>query len=93
MAEEDGLVALQGLYSDLVAFSEKRLQDIDRLVNELDGRIEEFRVLLDKKSKADASRRVLQEGMLCAELHFDIPSCRSISRVTASLKAHMPGII
>jgi nuclear pore complex protein Nup205 len=62
MAEEDGLLALQGLHSDLLAFSENRLQDIERLVNELDNRIEEFRALLDKKSKADASRRKLGEG-------------------------------
>ncbi|KIV99428.1 uncharacterized protein PV09_08860 [Verruconis gallopava] len=62
MAEEDGLLALQGLHSDLLAFSENCLNDIERLVNELDGRIEEFRSLLDKKGKADASRRKLQEG-------------------------------
>jgi hypothetical protein len=64
MADEDGLLALQGLHSDLVAFSEHRLQDIERLVNELDGRIEEFRTLLDKKGKSDASRKQLQDGKL-----------------------------
>jgi nuclear pore complex protein Nup205 len=64
MAEVDGLLALQGLHSDLLAFSENRLQDIERLVNELDGRIEEFRALLDKQGKADASRRKLSEGIL-----------------------------
>lgn len=69
MAEEDGLVALQGFHSDLVAFSENRLQDIERLVNELDGRIEEFRALLDKKGKADASRKLLQDGASTMALH------------------------
>jgi hypothetical protein len=65
MAEEDGLLALQGLHSDLLAFSENRLQDIERLVNELDSRVEEFRSLLDKKGKADASRKRLNEGTYC----------------------------
>lgn len=69
MAEEDGLLALQGLHSDLVAFSENRLQDIERLVNELDSRIEEFRALLDKKGKADASRKQLQDGMYRSPPH------------------------
>lgn len=70
MAEEDGLLALQGLHSDLIAFSENRLQDIERLVNELDSRIEEFRELLDKKGKADASRKKLQEGASFYCRHF-----------------------
>ena len=63
MAEDDGLLALQGLHSDLLAFSENRLQDIDRLVTELDSRIDEFRQLLDKKSKSETSRKKLGEGM------------------------------
>lgn len=63
MAEEDGLLALQGLHSDLVAFSENRLQDIERLVGELESRIEEFRSLLDKQSKSNASRQKVQTGM------------------------------
>ena len=63
MAEEDGLLALQGLHSDLVAFSENRLQDIERLVGELESRIEEFRSLLDKQSKSNTSRQKVQSGM------------------------------
>ena len=62
MAEEDSLLALQGLHSDLIAFSENRLQEVDRLISELDSRIDEFRELLDKKAKNDASRRELQKG-------------------------------
>ena len=62
MAEEDSLFALQGLHSDLIAFSENRLPDLQRLLVELDGRIEEFRALLDKKGKSDASRTQLHNG-------------------------------
>ena len=62
MADEDGLLALQGLHNDLIAFSDNRLQDIERLVNELDSRVEEFRALLDKNGKTDASRRQVQTG-------------------------------
>jgi hypothetical protein len=62
MAEEDTLNALQGLHRDLLAFCENRLHDIDRLVEELDGRIEEFRELLDKNPKSDQSRQKLSQG-------------------------------
>jgi nuclear pore complex protein Nup205 len=62
MAEADSLEALQGLHRDLLAFCENRLQDIDRLVEELESRIEEFRGLLDKKPKAEQSRRQLSQG-------------------------------
>lgn len=62
MAEEDGLQALQGLHSDLEAYCGNRLRDIDRLVGELESRIDEFRELLDHKTKSEASRRRLLEG-------------------------------
>lgn len=75
MAEEDGLLALQDLHSDLLAFSENRLQDIERLVNELDTQIEEFRTLLDKNGKGDASRKRLNEGTL----EMRRPSKRGVS--------------
>ncbi|TID18729.1 hypothetical protein E2P81_ATG05711 [Venturia nashicola] len=62
MAEEDTLDALQGLHRDLLAFCENRLQDIDRLVQELEGRIDEFRALLDKKPKNDKSRQEISKS-------------------------------
>lgn len=62
MAEEDTLDALQGLHRDLLAFCENRLQDIDRLVEELEGRIDEFRALLDKKPKNDKSRQEISKS-------------------------------
>lgn len=62
MAEEDTLDALQGLHRDLLAFGENRLQDIDRLVEELEGRIDEFRALLDKKPKNDHSRQQISKS-------------------------------
>lgn len=60
--EEDGLLALQGLHSDLVAFAENRLPDIERLLVELDSRVEEFRALLDQQGKSEASKKKLGEG-------------------------------
>jgi nuclear pore complex protein Nup205 len=62
MADDDTLDALQGLHRDLLAFCENRLQDIDRLVEELEGRIDEFRGLLDKKPKNDQSRQQLSKS-------------------------------
>lgn len=63
MAQVDSLDALQGLHQDLLAFSDNRLNDIDRLVGELRNRIDEFRALLDHKRKNDQSRRQLSQRM------------------------------
>jgi nuclear pore complex protein Nup205 len=64
MAEADSLDALQGLHQDLLAFRDNRLQDIDRLVDELKKRIEEFRGLLDRKPKSNESRQKLSQSTL-----------------------------
>ena len=61
--EQDDLEALQGLHQDLIAVSNSQLRNVDRLWNELDARIEEFRQLLDKPRKNDASREMLSSGM------------------------------
>jgi len=63
MAANDSLEALQGLHRDLLALSENRLKAIERLLGELESRIDEFRNLLDKKSKSDLSRQKLSKGM------------------------------
>ena len=62
MAATDGLEGLQGLYNDLLSLSENRLPVVERLLEELEARVEEFRQLLDKKSKNDSSRNKLNSG-------------------------------
>jgi nuclear pore complex protein Nup205 len=58
----ESLERLQGLYEDLVAFSETRLANIERLWLELEASIEDFRKLLDKPPKSNASRQALATG-------------------------------
>ena len=62
MDEDDTLVKLQGLQADLVAFSESRLLNLERLWAELEGSIADFRRLLDKQQKNDRSRQALKAG-------------------------------
>lgn len=62
MASNDNLEALEGLHRDVLAASENRLKAIERLAEELESRIEEFRAFLDQKSKNDTSRKKLVEG-------------------------------
>jgi len=64
MADHEGLAGLRGLHQDLLALEESRLRNIDRLWAELEARINEFRELLDKPAKNDASRKTLQSGEL-----------------------------
>jgi len=63
MTANDSLEALQGLHRDLLALSENRLNAIERLLGELESRIDEFRNLLNKKPKSDLSRQKLSKGM------------------------------
>ncbi|KAF7512175.1 hypothetical protein GJ744_002337 [Endocarpon pusillum] len=60
----ESLERLQGLYQDLVAFSETKLANIERLWLELEASIEDFRQLLDKPLKNNASRESLMTGKL-----------------------------
>ena len=62
MAEEEGLIGLRGLHQDLIDLEASRLRNIDRLWADLERRVGEFRQLLDKPSKNDASRKALQSG-------------------------------
>lgn len=64
MAADGKLEALQGLQRDLLALSENRLIAIERLLLELDARLDEFCNLLDKKPKNDASRQKLSQGTI-----------------------------
>ena len=62
MAEIDSLEALQGLQRDLLALTASQLPTVERLWAELESQIDEFRKLLDKPRKNDASRRTLTSG-------------------------------
>lgn len=64
MADTDSLEALQGLHRDLLALSEARLPNIERLWAELLARVDEFKKLLDKPRKNDRSREALKKGAL-----------------------------
>jgi Nuclear pore complex scaffold, nucleoporins 186/192/205 len=60
----ESLERLQGLYQDLIAFSNTKLANIERLWLELDASIEDFRKLLDKRPKSNTSRESLAKGRL-----------------------------
>jgi nuclear pore complex protein Nup205 len=62
MDQDDSLTRLQGLQADLVAFSESRLLNVDRLWTELEDTIADFRKLLDRQNKNDRSRQALKAG-------------------------------
>lgn len=62
MSALDSLEGLRGIHLDLIALSEDRLPIVERLWVELEARIEDFRRLLDKVSKNDASRQALSSG-------------------------------
>lgn len=64
MTDTSGLEALRGLHQDLLALTADQLQNIDRLWSELDARVDEFKRLLDKPPKNEASRKLVQSGML-----------------------------
>ncbi|KAL0263599.1 hypothetical protein SLS55_002580 [Diplodia seriata] len=64
MADTDSLESLEGLHEDLLALSESRLPNIDRLFSELLVRVDEFKKLLDKPRKNDRSREALRNDTL-----------------------------
>ncbi|OAG42831.1 hypothetical protein AYO21_02782 [Fonsecaea monophora] len=65
----DSLSRLQGLHADLVAFTETRLANIDRLWQELEDSIQDFRKLLDKTAPTAADRESYNNGVI----HFGPP--------------------
>ncbi|PNS19250.1 hypothetical protein CAC42_2427 [Sphaceloma murrayae] len=67
MEDLDSLTRLQGLQADLIAFSESRLQTVDRLWAELEYSIVDFRKLLDKRQKNENSRRAIQSDRITVE--------------------------
>ncbi|KIY04033.1 uncharacterized protein Z520_00725 [Fonsecaea multimorphosa CBS 102226] len=63
----DSLSRLQGLHADLVAFTETRLANIDRLWQELEDSIQDFRKLLDKTTPTSADRDAYNNGKLSVD--------------------------
>lgn len=53
---------LRGLYQDLSSLSSQPLQNVDRLCLELETQIEDFKRLLDKPTKNNASRQAVLSG-------------------------------
>jgi nuclear pore complex protein Nup205 len=68
MAELAGIqTGLRGLYQDLSAISDGHLDNVDRLCFELETHIQDFRKLLDKPAKNNASRQAVLSGELYME--------------------------
>lgn len=63
MADESHcLESLQELHADLVALSESRLSNLDRLALQLEEHVHVFKALLDKKPRSEQSRKIVQPG-------------------------------
>jgi len=62
----DSIERLQGLYADLQAFAETRLANIDRLWQELEDSVQEFRKLLDKPTAATTDRDAYNAGEIAS---------------------------
>jgi hypothetical protein len=58
----DSLEALQGLHRDLLILTESRLPSLQRLSEELDSQLEDFRALLSKSPRKEESRKIVQSG-------------------------------
>lgn len=56
-------MGLRGIHQDLLALEASRLRNIDRLWADLEARIDEFKQLLNKAPKNDASRKSLLSGL------------------------------
>ncbi|KAK5443269.1 hypothetical protein LTS15_010804 [Exophiala xenobiotica] len=63
----ESLVRLQGLHADLIAFSETRLANIDRLWSELEDSLDDLRRLLDKATSSVADREAYNSGKITVD--------------------------
>ncbi|KAI9649425.1 hypothetical protein NHQ30_002001 [Ciborinia camelliae] len=65
MAEQfSSLNEIQALHSDLLALSNSRLSNLDRLAIELEAHIAAFRNLLNQKNRNEQSRKSIETGVL-----------------------------
>ncbi|KAJ5325647.1 uncharacterized protein N7506_008749 [Penicillium brevicompactum] len=74
MAELEGIRSgLRGLYQDLSAVSDGHLDNVERLCFELETHIQDFRKLLDKPAKNNASRQAVLSGKITvAEVEYSV---------------------
>lgn len=61
----DSLARLQELHEDLLAFSEGRLANVERLKQELEASIHDFQKLLEKTNQNSSSLETLSKGLSC----------------------------
>ena len=62
MEDSEDTARLRGLYQDLSSLSDSSLVNIDRLCLELEASIHDFRKLLEKPPKNNASRQKVLSG-------------------------------
>lgn len=62
MSDHNDVEGLRGLHQDLVALDESQLRNVDRLLTELEARVDDFKKLLDKSPKNEKSRNSLLSG-------------------------------
>lgn len=62
MSDRNDVEGLRGLHQDLVALDESHLRNVDRLLTELEARVDDFKKLLDKSPKNEKSRKTLLSG-------------------------------
>ncbi|EXJ78823.1 hypothetical protein A1O1_09225 [Capronia coronata CBS 617.96] len=82
----ESLTRLQDLHSDLVAFAETRLANIERLSLELEDSIQDFRKLLDKPTSTAGDRDAYNSGKITVgDVDYAInDEFRHISRAIAT---------
>ncbi|KAL2860708.1 cullin-4B [Aspergillus lucknowensis] len=64
MESAEPVLGLRGLYQDLSALSDSSFGNIERLRVELEAHIHDFRTLLDKPTKSNASRQTVLSGKI-----------------------------
>jgi nuclear pore complex protein Nup205 len=62
MSDLNSLESTQELHTDLLALSESRISNIERLELQLRAHAKDFRALLDKKARNTASRSISLEA-------------------------------
>lgn len=65
----ESVIRLQELHDDLIAFSEGRLANVERLSQELETSIQDFQQLLEKSKQDSGSRDSLGKGSLPGLCH------------------------
>lgn len=60
--DPESMDGINNLHRDLLALSEARLANVDRLWSELEARIAEFKNFLDKPKRNEKSRQALLSG-------------------------------